>query len=64
MKETIRSVAAQLREEILNSTTKLPEDCTAQDSIKGECDCARTFNVLFGIICPGRCFPFIRKKKT
>lgn len=37
MKETIRVVAAQLREEILNSTTtKLPEDCTAEDLIKGE----------------------------
>uniref|UniRef100_A0A6P7FYQ7 Uncharacterized protein LOC114335591 n=1 Tax=Diabrotica virgifera virgifera TaxID=50390 RepID=A0A6P7FYQ7_DIAVI len=39
MKETIRLVGAQLREEILNSTTtKLPEDCTAEDLIKGECD--------------------------
>lgn len=39
MKETIRAVAAQLREEIRNSSiTKLPEDCTAEDLIKGESD--------------------------
>ncbi|XP_077263749.1 uncharacterized protein LOC143898274 isoform X3 [Temnothorax americanus] len=39
MKETIRSVAIQLREEILNSTRKkLAEDCTAEDLITGECD--------------------------
>ncbi|XP_018358131.1 PREDICTED: uncharacterized protein LOC108757918 isoform X2 [Trachymyrmex cornetzi] len=39
LKENIRSVAAKLREEILNSTTtKLPDDCTAEDLIRGECD--------------------------
>lgn len=39
MKETIRSVATKLREEILNCTkTTLPEDCTAEDLIAGECN--------------------------
>lgn len=39
VKETIRSVATQLREEILNSTRReLPENCTAEDLILGECD--------------------------
>lgn len=39
VKETIRSVATQLREEILNSTRReLPENCTAEDLMMGECD--------------------------
>lgn len=39
MKESIRSVATQLREEILNSTRReLLENCTAEDLTTGECD--------------------------
>lgn len=39
MKETIRSVALRLREEIHDSIkTKIPDDCTAEDLIRGECD--------------------------
>lgn len=39
VKERIRSVATQLREEILNSTIrKLPENFTAEDLMMGECD--------------------------
>lgn len=39
IKETIRSVAHQLREEIFNSTkTKLPDEFTAENLIKGEFD--------------------------
>lgn len=39
VKETIRSVATQLHEEILNSTRReLPENCTAEDLMMGECD--------------------------
>ncbi|KAJ8720630.1 hypothetical protein PYW08_006095 [Mythimna loreyi] len=38
-KETIRLVATQLRKEILNSTKReLPENCTAEDLMMGECD--------------------------
>lgn len=38
-KETVRSVATQLREEILNSPRRnLPENCTAEDLMMGECD--------------------------
>ncbi|CAH2014249.1 unnamed protein product [Acanthoscelides obtectus] len=39
VKETIRSVATQLRGEILNSNKReLPENCTAEDLMIGECD--------------------------
>lgn len=39
MKENIRSVALRLREEILDSVkTEIPENCTAEDLIRGECD--------------------------
>ncbi|KAG5867137.1 hypothetical protein JTB14_011344 [Gonioctena quinquepunctata] len=39
VKETIRSVATQLREEILNSTRReLPDNCTAEDLMMGERD--------------------------
>lgn len=39
MKESIRSIAIKLREEILNVTrTELPEDITAEDLISGECN--------------------------
>lgn len=39
MKENIRSIAKEIREEILNyTTTKLPHDLSAEDLLKGECD--------------------------
>lgn len=39
LKETIRSVALRLRAEVLDSVkTTLPDDCTVEDLIRGECD--------------------------
>lgn len=39
LKETVRSVALRLREEVIDSVkTTFPNDCTAEDLIRGECD--------------------------
>lgn len=39
MKENIRSIAKDIREEIVNyTTTKLPHDLSAEDLLKGECN--------------------------
>lgn len=39
LKETIRTVALRLREEAIDCVrTPLPDDCTAEDLIQGECN--------------------------